>query len=364
MTLYLEQALALAQEYRGFCAPNPAVGALVVKNGLVVGHGAHKAFGDDHAEVVALQQAGHAAKGADLYVTLVPCHHVGKTPPCTKAIIAAGIARVFFAYRDPGEMVCSDESIKQLSTAGIVCQQQPHARISAFYESYTFWVKHKRPYVTAKLALSLDGMSGIKGDRAIITGAGLQRHCHHKRYHSDAILTTVNTVLADDPQLNCRLDGRLVAKPVFVLDRELKLPMQAQLWDTAKDLVLFYDETYADRVAVYQEKGATCIPIKVEALSTGQTGLAWSEVLALIGDYGVHDLWVEAGANCFSSLLAGGWLQRAWLYYGTKVLGGGALPGLRGAQLSAWEKARCRWVDIEGEGACEMTWGQEVCLQD
>jgi diaminohydroxyphosphoribosylaminopyrimidine deaminase / 5-amino-6-(5-phosphoribosylamino)uracil reductase len=361
MLTYLQQALTLAQRGRGFCSPNPAVGALVVRDHVVVGEGYHQGCGQAHAEIHALEQAGNAAKGADLYVTLVPCHHTGRTPPCTDAIVKAGIARVFYGHGDPGQSVDTHQSVQQLAQAGILCEYLPCDVIKRFYQAYTHWAQHQTPWVTAKLALSLDGkIAGPKGRRESITAEALQTHTHQLRRQSDAILTTSKTVCADDPLLNCRVAGSPIQKPVFVLDRQLKLPMNARLWQSAQSLVLFYDQAVnlPDKLAAYQKQGATCVPV-----SCANGYLDWCGIMGYIGQQGVHDLWVEAGGTCLNTLMAEQRLARLWLYYGARVLGDDALAGLKQTSDTPWQHADRRWHDVGGEGVCELNWS-EPCLPD
>lgn len=315
---YLLLALEAANTRRGFCAPNPAVGAVIVKGDTVIATGCHVQAGDSHAEVNALQQVGDAAKGATLYVTLEPCCHVGKTPPCVDAIIAAGIQHVIYAYQDPNPMVAGLGD-KQLQQAGVLVQQCSMEAIDNFYRSYTYWVEYRKPFVTAKIALSADEkIAGPEGKRCQITGPECEQLTHQLRLRADAILTTAKTILADNPQMNVRLDCEIMAKPLYVLDSKLRTPPNARIFDTAKCITFFYDqESDAEHAkSLLQHDHVCCVPIpKIEA------GLNLHAVLTVIGREGVHDLWVEAGGCCFEAFYTQGLLNRAYIYTSTKTLG-------------------------------------------
>jgi len=199
---YLEQALQMAQLRRGFCAPNPSVGAVIVSGETIISRGHHVAAGHPHAEVDALKKLPTVPKDARMFVTLEPCCHYGKTPPCTNAIIEAGIKEVIYAFRDPNPIVAGKGELV-LQEAGIDCRQVSHPEIDRFYQSYAYWQANKKPWVTAKLAMTLNGkIAKEKGEPIAITSPALQEVTHQLRKQADGILTTVKTILADDPQLN------------------------------------------------------------------------------------------------------------------------------------------------------------------
>ncbi|MES2614668.1 MAG: bifunctional diaminohydroxyphosphoribosylaminopyrimidine deaminase/5-amino-6-(5-phosphoribosylamino)uracil reductase RibD, partial [Bdellovibrionota bacterium] len=232
--IFLERTLQLAESRRGFCAPNPSVGAVVVKNGKIIAEGFHWERGKPHAEIEALNKIGDEAKGSHLYVSLEPCCHYGKTPPCTKAIIERGIAKVVYGFQDPNPIVCG-KGEAQLRAAGVECQFHPTQSISHFYRSYSYWHKTKKPWVTLKIALSFDGkVSGPQGDPVQITGLECQKFTHENRKKSDAILTSAKTIICDNPQLNARIDNEINAKKVYILDRNLSLPLNAKIFKTAQ----------------------------------------------------------------------------------------------------------------------------------
>ncbi len=319
---FMRRALHLAAERRGFCAPNPAVGAVAVKAGKIIGEGVHWAYGHPHAEVMALQSLGEEAVGATLYVTLEPCSHYGKTPPCTDLLIQRGVREVFFGMQDPNPRV-SGGGAAVLQEAGISCQLSPDPEIEKFYQSYRYWLVRGLPWVTIKLAISLDGkIAGLRGAPVQITGPECQRYTHRKRLHSDAILTTAATIIADNPQLNIRLTDEVIAKPLYILDSRLRLPLTAQVFRTAKSLIVFHDaHAPAEKLTQLQAANVKCI-----AVSSDDRGLHLPEILSSIGADGCHDLWVEAGGRTFHSFLSANLAQCALIYVAPKILGSQGTP--------------------------------------
>ncbi|HLD16872.1 MAG TPA: bifunctional diaminohydroxyphosphoribosylaminopyrimidine deaminase/5-amino-6-(5-phosphoribosylamino)uracil reductase RibD [Coxiellaceae bacterium] len=310
---FLKKALILAQNYRGFCAPNPAVGAVVVKNGEIIAEGTHQGVGTWHAERDALLKVG-LAKGADLYVTLEPCCHHGRTPPCTDSIIEKGIRRVYYGFLDPNPIMAG-KGIATLQAAGIECYPISHYSIEQFYQSYAHWWKTKRPFVTAKIALSADYKIAREGGKpARITGEALSQWTHTQRQHTDAILTTATTLMADDSQLNARFPHGTISKPVFVLDRVARLPLDRKIFKTAQSVKLLVSRN---------------IPASHQTISIEEKedGLNLHQVMEVIGQQGIHDLWVEAGPTLFDSLWKNHLLHRVWVYRSSKTLGEKALPG-------------------------------------
>ena len=308
---FLLQALNAANIYRGSCAPNPAVGAVVVKNQQVIASGAHQGVGHPHAEVVALRQCWQRAKGADLYVTLEPCCHYGKTPPCVDLIIQSGVSTVYYGLVDPNARV-NGQGISQLQNAGIQCIQLSSNAIDQFYQSYCYWTRTQKPWISAKIALSRNAKIADAQHKPVqLTGDACHRFTHQQRLHSDAILTTVNTVIADNPQLNARVNQRIMAKPVYVLDSDCRLPLQAQLFHTSQQLTIFHAIGAAKKnIAARVEQGARCIAVA----SSSAHRLLLTEVITHIGQHGVQDLWVEAGGELFEQLYRQKLCQRALIY--------------------------------------------------
>ncbi len=318
-TDYLKQALTLAELRRGFCAPNPCVGAIVVKNEKILARGYHLAHGSPHAEADALNKIdAKFAKGATLYVTLQPCcHTTKKTPPCTSLIIEKGITKVVYGFRDPNPAV-GDHADKLLQQANIICIHHPLPEINNFYTSYKFWWQHKRPFVTAKIAISLDGkIARQPGQRIQLTGETAQQFTHQRRKCADAILTTAKTICSDNPLLNARIDNTITAKPIYILDSELQTPVSATIFDTAKTITLLYK---ADLDVKNQQKYARS-NVRLAPIQPNKQGLNLLEILKQIGEDGYHDLWIEAGGHCFESFAQNQLLQRAFIYVAPRWLG-------------------------------------------
>lgn len=304
--LYLQRALYLAAKRQGFCAPNPAVGALVVKNDHVLGEGWHEEAGSMHAEVIALQRTGECA-GATLYVSLEPCCHFGRTPPCTDLIIQKKIARVVYAHHDRDPRVAS-QSRAQLQAAGIYCDYQPSDAAARFYQAYDHWQMTKRPLFTAKLAMSLNGkIAGPHGARIQLTGRSAERFTHSNRYRADAILTTANTILADNPRFNVRLMERTIKKPLIVLDRQGRLTGNEQMWHTTSRVILLHGR------AIEQAKYANLSQVSVISIPQINARFDLDVMARVLGELGFHHIWVEAGGELTQSLLLGNYLHRLYL---------------------------------------------------
>lgn len=318
-THYLETALTLAELRKGFCAPNPCVGALLVKNDRIIASGYHQASGSPHAEVDAINKVDPShTSGAILYVTLQPCCHTAKkTPPCTDLIIKSGIVKVIYGFRDPNPAVNSHTD-KLLKKAGIECIHHPLALIDNFYASYAYWWTHKRPFTTAKLAMSLDGKTaGKNGKRIQLTGNSAQQFTHQQRKQNDAILTTAKTIIADNPLLNCRIDNRIYKKSLYIIDAHLSIPYSAKIFNSAERITIFHtteiNKKERDR---FQSDAIRFIPIKSD-----NNGLNLLEILKQIGQDGIIDLWIEAGGKSFQSFIQNSLLQRAFIYVAPLWLG-------------------------------------------
>jgi len=333
---WVMRTLQLAEQGRGSCAPNPAVGAVLVKDDKILGEGYHHGAGLPHAEVEAITGHEEVAKGATLYVSLEPCCHVGRTPACTELLKRVGIARVVYAFNDPNPKV-SGEGARQLREAGIDCVHYPLPQADLFYRSYAHWWNTGRPYVTAKLALSLDGkIAGEQGAPLKLTGEEARMLTHWERLRSDAILTSLKTVRADDPQLNVRVGDETVAKPVYVVGQG-EFPANARLLTTAKKLTW----------------------IQFPATSPAPRGVdVWTESLQesihRMGREGVHDLWIEAGGQVFKSLWESGWINRALLYLAPQVVGGKGLSAFPEGIQAFPGSSKVTWQVAGADAVCEV----------
>lgn len=315
---YLLQALKIASSRRGFCAPNPAVGAILVKDDQIIGQGAHRGPGTDHAEVAAFKACQQDPGGATLYVTLMPCCHFGRTPPCTDAIIQNQVRRVVYAHADihlpndrSGEMV--------LANANVICEHCHVPDIETFYQSYDYWHQTKQPYLIAKLALSADDkIAGPNGEPVQITGEHLSQLTHQHRLHSDAILTTVKTILCDDPQLNVRLENETIQKPLFILDSHLRLPLEARVFKTTQSITVFHAPMISkEKKDQLLAKGVRCISVP------GERGLDLLTIKKILGEAGLHQVWLESGGESIAAFIQQGLVNQYLEYRSAKRIGAG-----------------------------------------
>lgn len=334
---YMQLALALGRRGQGRTWPNPAVGAVVVKDGVIVGRGWTQPGGRPHAEPEALKRAGEAARGATLYVTLEPCSHFGKSPPCVDAVIASGIARVVSAIEDPNPEVAGQGHAK-LRAAGIVVDVGLNAAEAAHDHAGHFRrIRDKRPHVILKLAVSADDKIGAAGHKPVaITGEAARTRVHLLRAQCDAILVGIGTVLADDPMLTCRLPGMEALSPVrVVLDRALRIPGTGRLVHSARETPLWVmTSDLAEAPAAMKLGAAGAQVIRVAATST-PSGLDLAAVLRALSDKGISRLMVEGGARVASSFVSAGLVDEVWLLRGPDTVGADGVPALDALPLSA-----------------------------
>lgn len=313
--------LALGRRGLGRTWPNPAVGAVIVKDGAIVGRGWTQAGGRPHAEVEALRRAGAAARGATLYVTLEPCSHFGKSPPCADAIVAAGVARVVSALEDPNPEVAG-RGHARLRDAGIAVEVGAGAAAARHdHAGHIRRMQDGRPHVMLKLAVSADGKVAAAGRRPLpITGEAARERVHLIRAQSDAILIGIGTALADDPMLTARLPGMSRYSPVrVVLDNALRLPLGSRLVETAREVpVWVVAGIEAPRSAEERLQAQGVDLCRVEATS-GRLDLA--AMLKLLAGRGITRLLVEGGPTLAASLLAADLVDEAMLFQSPKSVG-------------------------------------------
>ena len=342
---YMQLALALGRRGQGRTWPNPAVGAVIVKDGVIVGRGWTQAGGRPHAEPEALRRAGAAARGATLYVTLEPCSHFGKSPPCADAVIAAGVKRVVSAIEDPNPEV-GGQGHARLRAAGIevdvgLCKDEA-ARDHA---GHFLRVGAKRPFVILKLALSADDRIAAAGHQPVaITGEVAKARVHLLRAQSDAILVGIGTVLADDPMLTVRLPGLEAQSPVrVVLDRALRLPGESHLVHSARQTPLWVmTSDLAEAPAAMKLGAAGAHVIRVPVTDGPPPGLDLKLVLSALAERGITRLMVEGGARVASSFLSAGLVDEVWLLRGPDAIGRDGIPALDTQPLSVITRSP-RW---------------------
>ncbi|MGN7478254.1 bifunctional diaminohydroxyphosphoribosylaminopyrimidine deaminase/5-amino-6-(5-phosphoribosylamino)uracil reductase RibD [Solibacillus silvestris] len=318
---YMRLALQLAASAKGNTNPNPLVGAVIVKDGVVVGTGLHRKAGEPHAEVHAVHMAGEHAKDATIYVTLEPCSHYGKTPPCAKLVKESGVARVVVATEDPNPEVAG-RGIQLLRNAGIevdvgILQQEAQKLNERFIHN----MLKARPFVSAKFAMTLDGkISTHNGHSQWITGEEARVDVHELRHEVDGILVGVQTVLNDNPKLTTRLKDGNGRNPVrIVLDSTLKTPINAHIADTAeaRTIIIAGPDASRQKMQALEKQGVEIIQV-----AKGSNGLNIEAALKALYKHGITHLLVEGGGNVNASFLRSGLIDQYIVYIAPKVLGG------------------------------------------
>jgi diaminohydroxyphosphoribosylaminopyrimidine deaminase/5-amino-6-(5-phosphoribosylamino)uracil reductase len=334
---FMELALTIGRRGQGRTWPNPAVGAIVVKDGIIVGRGWTQPGGRPHAEPEALRRAGAAARGATLYVTLEPCSHTGKSPPCADAIIAAGVARVVSAIEDPNPEVAG-QGHARLRAAGITVDIGLCAAEAAHDHAGHFRrIRDKRPHVILKLAVSSDDRIGAAGHKPVaISGEAAKARVHLLRAQCDAILVGIGTVRADDPVLTCRLPGMEARSPIrVVLDRALRIPGTSRLVHSARETPLWVMTSELAEAPAAMKLGAAGAHVMRVATTTTPPGLDLTAVLHALAGQGITLLLVEGGARVASSFVAAGLVDEAWLLRGPDSIGADGVPALEALPLTS-----------------------------
>jgi diaminohydroxyphosphoribosylaminopyrimidine deaminase / 5-amino-6-(5-phosphoribosylamino)uracil reductase len=354
---YMSQALELARKGEGRTAPNPPVGAVIVKNGCVVGAGYHPQAGMPHAEIYALEKAGKKAAGADLYVTLEPCSHHGRTGPCSLAIKAAGIARVFVGTRDPNPCV-DGKGLAELESTGIetICGilEKECRRLVAPFAKY---IQTGLPYVILKAAMTLDGkIATSNGNSQWISSEKSREEVHRLRDRVDAVMVGAGTVLYDDPQLTTRLpDGGRDAIRV-VVDSALTTPENAKilhLESKAPTLLAVLDETCDKKIECYEKPGVQVLRIP------GQNGrIDLAVLMRKLGKMDIHSILLEGGSRLNTEMWKCNLVDRAMVCIAPRILGGGD-----GLSLFSGEGALCMADAIQLEDVRYTLWGPDVLVE-
>jgi len=316
---WMRLALSLAKKGEGKVSPNPMVGAVLVKNGKLIAKGYHRYFGGPHAEVEAIQRAKDKARGCTLYVTLEPCSHYGKTPPCTQAIIRAGIRRVVIATLDPNP-INSGRGVQELKKAGIetelgVCEEEATKVNEAFFK----FMKKKIPFVVVKVASSLDGkIATSKGESKWITGQKAREFAHRLRDKMDAILVGINTVISDDPSLLAPSKDSLAR---VILDSKLRIPLNSKiLKNQDKADTFIFTTSKADRQKLCELKSRG---IKVAIVKEDQDGrVDLEEVLKKLASLEIMILLVEGGGKVIGSFFDKGLVDKLFLFLAPRIIGG------------------------------------------
>lgn len=352
---FMRLALEAASRGLGRTAPNPAVGAVLVRGGKVVGRGHHARAGGAHAEIEALRAAGAKARGADLYTTLEPCNHFGRTPPCSEAVLRAGVARVFVGSRDPNPLV-DGKGNARLRRAGVEVVAGPlQAECDALNAPWFRFIASGRPFVTLKVAATLDGrIATAAGDSRWVSGGEARAWVHRLRDRVDAVLVGRGTAVADDPRLTTRLPGGGGRDPLrVVLDTGLTLPAT---------LRLFRQRSAARTLVLHAASGARRLGPRVDLqrIARGPGGLDLRAALAALAARGVVHLLVEGGGAVAASFLAAGLVDRLALVLSPRVLGGGLGWGGESGPARMAEALRLRDLTVERLGDDLLVQGAPV----
>ena len=348
----MRQAAALALRGRGRVEPNPTVGAVVAREGLVIAEGWHERFGEAHAEVNALRAAGEAARGADLYVSLEPCCRHGKQPPCVDAILGAGVARVFIGSPDPTQA----QAPARLRAAGVevvegILREECDRVVAPFVKLRL----HGRPYVTAKWAMTADGRIATRtGDARWISSEGSRRKAHELRDLSDVVLVGIGTALADDPLLTCRLPGG--RDPVrAILDHRARLPLDSQLVRTTGEapVWVFVENPPAARAEALREAGCVVLDLAGRDEPNG-----FDRAMAAIAERERTHVLVEGGATVLTAAFESRSVDEVCVFIAPKLVGGeGAPPPVLGHGAATMSEAihltSPRWSVIDGDAILE-----------
>ena len=370
----MKLALELAENFKGKTSPNPMVGAVVVKNGKIVGKGAHQFAGGHHAEVFALDEAGKKAKGATLYVTLEPCCHHGKTSPCTDKIIKAGISKVIIATKDPNPHVAG-KGIQQLKAAGIkievgILGEEAKKQNEVFFH----YIHTKKPFVIAKAAISLDGkIATSNGNAKWISNTESRIKTHELRNQVDAILIGKNTLINDDPSLNVRLDSvtegpqKIVIIPKLDISAEKLSKTKVYKWSKTKTLIVVCHNSYANNVIIkeFQKHNIQIIPV-----SGPPENLEVEEILTELGQRKITCLLLEGGGGVYTSFLEANLINKFHFFQAPILIGNDGIPMLKNLNINSIDSAyNLKNVTIEKLGnnlhiEGDLNTGKRVCVTE
>ncbi|MEW6614925.1 MAG: bifunctional diaminohydroxyphosphoribosylaminopyrimidine deaminase/5-amino-6-(5-phosphoribosylamino)uracil reductase RibD [Thermodesulfobacteriota bacterium] len=329
---YMRLAIRLAKRARGKTSPNPLVGAVVVKRGEIAGKGFHQKAGEPHAEINALNDAGENAREGDLYINLEPCNHYGRTPPCTKTIINSGIKKVFVGIEDPNEVVAG-RGLQCLKDNGIYVQtgilREECQRLN---ETYIKYITEKMPFVILKSAASLDGKIATRvGDSRWISNEKSRAFLHRLRDEADGILVGIGTIMADDPKLTTRLNGRKGKDPVrIVVDSKLRIKLRAKVLkpeSEAGTIIATTELAPREKIKKLEELG-----VRVLVVGSKDNRVDLRELMYELGKLEITSLIIEGGAEVNASSLGSGIVDKVLFFYAPKIIGGADALGMVGGE--------------------------------
>jgi diaminohydroxyphosphoribosylaminopyrimidine deaminase/5-amino-6-(5-phosphoribosylamino)uracil reductase len=343
---YMRLALDLAAQGLGGTSPNPMVGAVLVKDGEIIGTGYHQRAGGPHAEIIALEEAGAAAAGATLYVTLEPCSHTGRTPPCTERIIAAGIRKVVVGMRDPNPLV-NGRGLARLEEAGLKLKtgvlEERAARLNEVFVKY---ITVRRPFVTMKAAMTLDGKIATRSKASRwISGQRSREYVHGLRHQHDAIMVGIGTLLADNPRLTARLPGGSKNPLRVIIDSKARTPLTAEvIVEQPENTLLFVtDSAPEERVTALQASGVTLVRLTPDLMGL----VPLPAVMDELGRREIMSVLVEGGSNLNYSLLEHGLVDKVNIFVAPLLFGGSGAPSPVGGEGVATVEEAWQVRDIE-----------------
>lgn len=350
----MQRALRLALKGSGFVNPNPMVGAVIVKDEKIIGEGYHTRYGQPHAEIEALRNATESVKGATAYVTLEPCSHYGKTPPCAEALIRANISKVVIATLDPNPLV-SGRGVRMLENAGVkVITGVLESEAKLVNKIFLKYIRNKTPYVVMKTAMTLDGkIATVSGDSRWVSGEESRKEVHRLRHALMGIMVGVNTVLADNPQLNCRMDNIEICQPTkIVVDSHLRTPLDARLWNDGKLIIATTEQVPKTQIAKYEAQGARVVVAGKDKCVDLQL------LMQKLGALGIDSILLEGGATLNSSALFAGIVDEVWTFIAPKIVGGQSAPSPVGGEGVLKMNDAYKLVDLKSE-----IYGEDILLK-
>lgn len=338
---YMKRAISLAEKGRGWVNPNPMVGAVIVKNGKIIGEGFHTKCGELHAERNAINSLTESAEGAVMYVTLEPCCHYGRTPPCTQAILEQKIAKVIIGSRDPNPKVAGG-GVKLLREAGItVVEDFMREECDRLNPIFFHYITQKTPYVVMKYAMTADGRIATKtGASRWITGEKARMLVHSLRHNYMGIMAGIGTILADDPLLNVRLEG--MKSPIRIIcDTRLRIPLNSRICQTAREyktiIACGIGKEQAGEKAVYLEQ----MGIQIISCPDDKGRVDLKNLMKYLGDQGIDSIFLEGGAELNDSALRAGIVREVKVFLAPKIFGGaGAKSPIEGIGIQSPEQAQ------------------------
>lgn len=345
---FLLKALEQATLGRGKCSPNPSVGAIAVKDKTIIAQACHKGAGMPHAEQLLVAQFPKNTPGVTLYVTLEPCNHWGRTPPCVDFIIEHRIEKVVYAYKDPNPTVVKNGTPSLLKEHGIEVLFYEVAEINDFYKSYQLWMTTNKPWVTAKIAQTLNGkIAPLDGKKIMLSNTKCSEFTHQQRLCADVILTTATTVNCDDPLLTARVDDREISKNIAIIDAKLELNYESQALNLATICHVFYDESLEK-----PQNNKNCI---YHGLKIFDGKFDLSEIIGHLGRLGYHDVWVEAGGKMFSALHLAGLVNTTYIYIVPSLLDDDAINAYSSTDIFTGSES-ISWQSMGNNMLAKIDW--------